>query len=79
MSFDEIFDLTAGVYFNFYNVYIYIPRQGLRPAHPLASVPNIVLGGLVPQPDSIVLGGLLLISTDVRDSLPKLPRDFTFF
>ena len=24
MSFDEIFDLTAGVYFNFYNIYIYI-------------------------------------------------------
>ena len=23
MSFDEIFDLTAGVYFNFYNIYIY--------------------------------------------------------
>ena len=22
MSFDEIFDLTAGVYFNFYNIYI---------------------------------------------------------
>ena len=21
MSFDEIFDLTAGVYFNFYNIY----------------------------------------------------------
>ena len=24
MSFDEIFDLTAGVYFNFYNIYIAI-------------------------------------------------------
>ena len=24
MSFDKIFDLTAGVYFNFYNKYIYI-------------------------------------------------------
>ena len=24
MSFDKIFDLTAGVYFNFYNTYIYI-------------------------------------------------------
>ena len=24
MSFDEIFDLTAGVYFNFYNIYIYV-------------------------------------------------------
>ena len=23
MSFDEIFDLTAGVYFNFYNIYIF--------------------------------------------------------
>ena len=23
MSFDEIFDLTAGVYFNFYNIHIY--------------------------------------------------------
>ena len=23
MSFDEIFDLTAGVYFNFYNIYSY--------------------------------------------------------
>ena len=22
MSFDEIFDLTAGVYFNFYNIYV---------------------------------------------------------
>ena len=24
MSFDEIFDLTAGVHFNFYNIYVYI-------------------------------------------------------
>ena len=24
MSFDEIFDLTAGVYYNFYDIYIYI-------------------------------------------------------
>ena len=23
MSFDEIFDLTAGVYFNFYNIYLF--------------------------------------------------------
>ena len=23
MSFDKIFDLTAGVYFNFYNIYLY--------------------------------------------------------
>ena len=30
MSFDEIFDLTAGVYFNFYNIYILlIAKKGL--------------------------------------------------
>ena len=29
MRFDEIFDLTAGVYFNFYNIYIYIVTTAL--------------------------------------------------
>ena len=31
MSFDEIFDLTAGVYFNFYNIYIYRSVRGPMP------------------------------------------------
>ena len=32
MSFDKKFDLTAGVYFNFYNIYIYkaTPLPGQR-------------------------------------------------
>ena len=32
MSFDEIFDLTAGVYFNFYNIiFSYIYRMRIHP------------------------------------------------
>ena len=35
MSFDKIFDLTAGVYFHFYNIYIYIYilTPGFEPTH----------------------------------------------
>ena len=38
MSFDEIFDLTAGVYFNFYNS-IAVARESRRKIH--ASVANL--------------------------------------
>ena len=39
-----------------------------------ASVPSIGLGGLVPQPDSAIPGGLLLIPTDSRDFRAHGPR-----
>ena len=29
ISFDEIFDLTAGVYFNFYNIYVCVWLESL--------------------------------------------------
>ena len=38
MSFDEIFDLTAGVYFNFYN--IYISKHGAIYVHDCSSLLN---------------------------------------
>ena len=41
---------------------------------PSTSVPGIGLGGLVPQPDSAVLGGLPLTSTDFRDFRARGPR-----
>ena len=41
---------------------------------PSTSVPGIGLGGLVPQPDSAVLGGLPLISTEYRDFRARSPR-----
>ena len=34
---------------------------------PIIPVPGIGLGGLVPQPDGVIFGGLPLASTDFRD------------
>ena len=46
----------------------------MGPAHPSTSVLGVDLGGLVPQPDSAVSGGLPLTSTDFRDFRPRRPR-----
>ena len=42
MSFDKIFDLTAGAYFNFYN----IGRRLLSPLLDLADVPALSSAGI---------------------------------
>ena len=63
MSFDEIFDLTAGVYFNFYNIYIYFKRgwEGIRNAK------------------LFLFGVSMLINIETGDFLIGLHFSFFFF
>ena len=58
MSFDEIFDLTAGVYFNFYNIYIYYIILQYTPSVRSDISPNSSLQAVyVTLQSRVLLGG----------------------